>query len=294
MKPRSGFVSIIGKPNVGKSTLLNRLIGEKLAAVSRKPQTTRQTVRGILSEPRGQIVFLDTPGIHSPKDSLGERMMAACKANYAQADLIFWMVFPSLPDQAEKDIYENLKKTNKPILLLINKVDAVPKPNLLPVLSAYQQFSGLAALFPVSAAEGDNVAELLVKVFELLPENPPLFPEDITSDQTERFIASEIIREKIFRFTGEEIPYASAVEITDFKERSEKLVVIEATIFVEKASQKKIVIGAGGQMIKKIGEEARRGLENFLGKKVFLQLLVKERANWKKDDEFLNRLFEPT
>ncbi len=291
MNLHSGFVSIVGKPNVGKSTLLNRLVGQKIAGVSPKPQTTRQTIRGILtSAERGQIVFLDTPGLHAPKDRLGERMMKFSKSTYLDADIIFWMVFPALPNEEDIPILEDLKKTGKPILLLVNKIDGIQKVKLLPVLNEYQKLHPFQALFPISAANGDNVRELVNKTFELLPEGPPLFPADQTSDQTERFIASEMIREKIFQLTGEEIPYASAVEINDFKERSERLAVISATIYVSKASQRKIVIGSKGQMIKKIGEAARRTIETFLQKKVFLELWVKVREDWKKDDQFLSRL----
>ena len=271
--------------------MLNRLVGQKIAGVSPKPQTTRQTIRGILtSAERGQIVFLDTPGLHAPKDRLGERMMKFSKSTYLDADIIFWMVFPALPNEEDIPILEDLKKTGKPILLLVNKIDGIQKVKLLPVLNEYQKLHPFQALFPISAANGDNVRELVNKTFELLPEGPPLFPADQTSDQTERFIASEMIREKIFQLTGEEIPYASAVEINDFKERSERLAVISATIYVSKASQRKIVIGSKGQMIKKIGEAARRTIETFLQKKVFLELWVKVREDWKKDDQFLSRL----
>ena len=290
MKKKAGFVSIIGRPNVGKSTLLNRLIGEKLAAVSSKPQTTRQVIRGILTESRGQIVFLDTPGMHLPKDSLGKRMLAAAKSTYYEADLIFWMVSPALPGAGEKVLLEDLKEISKPIFLLVNKADAVPKPNLLPVLDSYHKLHPFRALFPISALRGDNVKELLDEAFNLLPEGAALFPGDIVSDQSERLLVSEMIREKVVRLTGEEIPYATAVEINEFKERSEQLVFIDAVIYVEKSSQKKIVIGAGGKLIKKIGSAARTDIEDFLGKKVFLNLWVKEREGWKKDGQFLSRL----
>ena len=290
MQTKAGFVSIIGKPNVGKSTLLNRLVGQKLAGVSARPQTTRQTIHGILTTPKGQIVFLDTPGIHAPKDHLGKRMMNAAKKTHTEADLLFWMVLPAQPGPDEKRILADLLVSQRPIVLLVNKIDTVAKLEALPVLDAYQKLHPFAALFPISAATGDNVPELVNKAFEFLPENPILFPPDQVSDQTERFLASEMIREKIFRLTGAEIPYASAVVINEFKERSERLAVISATIFVEKASQKKIVIGKNCQMIKKIGEASRKAIETFLGKKVFLELWVKERENWKKDDSFLNQL----
>ncbi len=290
MTAKAGFVSIVGRPNVGKSSLLNRFIGEKLAGVSPKPQTTRQNIRGILSETRGQIVFLDTPGLHFPKDKLGHRMMSMAKSAYLETDLIYWMVFPGLPSQEEKRILEDLEKTGKPILLLVNKIDTLPKSNILPVLEAYYKLFPFKTIFPISVSKGDNLKELLDETFEALPEGPPLFPEDITSDQTERFIATELIREKIFQQTAKEIPYASAVEINEFKERSDNLTFIDATIYVEKTSQKKIMIGSKGLALKKIGMTARRDLEIFLGKKVFLQLWVKAKEDWKDDDQFLGRL----
>ena len=290
MKKKAGFVSIVGKPNVGKSTLLNRLVGCKLAAVSPKPQTTRQTVRGILTESRGQIVFLDTPGIHQAKDRLGERMANEVKKTFEGTDLIYWMVFPGLPGAEERRIAEELKKQAIPTLLLVNKVDIVEKPSLLPVLNAYQQLAAFETLFPISAMRGENIRELLDRTFEFLPENEAFFPDDQVSNQSERFIASEMIREKIFRLTGEEIPYATAVEINEFKERNAKLIAIQATIYVEKKSQRGILIGEKGAMIKQIGLSARRDLERFLNKKVFLELWVKDHKDWRADDRFLDRL----
>ena len=287
---KAGFVSIVGRPNVGKSTLLNYFLGHKIAAVSPKPQTTRQTIRGILTEERGQIVFLDTPGLHTPRDPLGKRMVEAATSTFFESDLIFWMVFPRLPGEEEKTILESLTKRSKPLFLLVNKVDSLPKPELLPVLAAYEQLYRFQALYPISAMKGDNVQDLLNEAFQLLPENEPFFPDDITSDHTERFIVSEVIREKIFCLTGEEIPYASAVEINEFNERSERLVAIDAIVYVEKPSQKKIMIGKSGQMMKKIGSSARKDIEVFLGKKVFLTLWVKEREGWRKDEAFLNRI----
>ncbi|MBI4388129.1 MAG: GTPase Era, partial [Candidatus Omnitrophica bacterium] len=277
-------------PNVGKSTLLNHFIGEKLAAVASKPQTTRQVIRGILTEPRGQIVFLDTPGVHIPKDALGARMLSAVQSAYQEADLIFWIVSPAPPGGEEKKILEDLKKFSKPIFLLVNKVDRTPKPTLLPVLDAYHKLYSFRSLYPISALRGDNLKELLDETFTLLPEGEHLFPDDLVSDQSERLIVSEMIREKVVQLTAEEMPYATAVEINEFKERSEELVFIDAVIYVERASQKKIVIGKNGALVKEIGSAARADIEHFLGKKVFLNIWVKERENWKKDEQFLNRL----
>ncbi|MBI1978282.1 MAG: GTPase Era [Candidatus Omnitrophica bacterium] len=292
---KSGFVSILGKPNVGKSTLLNRLIGAKLAAVSKKPQTTRQVVRGILTEPRGQIVFLDTPGLHEPKDKMGKFMVREASKTFYDADLFYWMAEPTLPTSSDVAILEELRSAKqknfeeKPVFCLVNKADSVSKPELLPVLDFYQKEFPFRELIPISALQGDQIDLLLCKTFEYLPEHEPYFPPDITSDQTERFIAAEMIREKIFRFTGEEIPYATAVQVEEFKDE-ENLVWIEAVIYVEKDSQKGILIGAKGAKMKQMGQAARVDLEAFFGKKVFLKLWVKTLKNWKKDERELKRL----
>lgn len=287
---RSGFVSIVGAPNVGKSTLLNRLVGVHLAAVSRKPQTTRGVVRGILNTPGGQAVFLDTPGFHKPHDSLGEWMIRQIHQALESSDLIYWIVFPKEPGAETPKFVEEFQKTRVPIFLLINQVDRVEKPKILPVIDTYQKLYNFREIIPISALEGDNAAQLVRKTFETLPENPAYFPDDLLTDQNERTIVGEMIREKVFRFTGEEIPYCAAVEIEEFKERSERLVAIKAAIAVEKDSQKAILIGKGGSKIKQIGEEARKEIERFLGKKVFLELWVKTIKNWKKDPAALKRL----
>ena len=287
---RSGFVSIVGKPNVGKSTLLNRLVGERLSAVSKKPQTTRGIIRGILTTKQGQAVFLDTPGFHHPQDFLGRWMIDKIRSSLEDADLIYWMVFPNLPQNEDQKLLEVFKDTLASIFLLINQVDQVEKPKVLPVIDAYQKLFPFREIIPISALKGDNVPILVRKTFQALPENPAYFPEELFTDQNERTIVLEMIREKIFRFTGEEIPYCSAIEIEEFIERSEKLVAIKAAIVVEKDSQKAIVVGKGGAKIKQIGQEARREIEHFLGKKVFLELWVKTMKNWKKDPEALKRL----
>jgi GTP-binding protein Era len=303
-KSKSGFVSIVGKPNVGKSTLLNRLIGMKLAGVSKKAQTTRRVVRGILNDNRGQVVFLDTPGFHKPKDELGSFMVREATKTFLDADIFYFMADPVLPTAEDLILLERIKKElgprqpsgesgqaqiNKPVFCVINKVDEVEKDLLLPVLDSYHKQFPFSELIPISALRGDQVDLLLSKTFDCLPEHEPYFPPDITSDQTEKFIAEEMVREKIFRFTGEEIPYATAVEIEEFKEE-DRLVRIGATVFVEKDSQKAILIGKGGQKMKQIGMAARRDLERFLEKKVFLQLWVKTLKNWKKDEKSLKRL----
>ena len=292
---RSGFVSIVGKPNVGKSTLLNRLVGEPLAAVSKKPQTTRGVIRGILSTREGQAIFLDTPGFHSPRDPLGKWMIGEIHKSIENAELIYWMVFPDLPRTEDEEFGRELAKAKIPLFLLINQTDRIEKPKILPVIDAYNKLISLQEIIPISSLLGDNVSVLVRKTFEALPEHPAYFSDDILTDQNERTIVSELIREKIFRFTGEEIPYSSAVEIEEFKEKEaaegrSALVVIKANFVVEKDSQKAILIGKGGAKIKQIGEAARKEIENFLGKKVFLELWVKTLKNWKKDPEALKRL----
>ena len=287
---RSGFVSIIGKPNVGKSTLLNRLVGERLSAVSKKPQTTRGIIRGILTTKQGQAVFLDTPGFHNPQDPLGRWMIDEIRSSLEDADLIYWMVFPRIPQNEDQKFLEIFKDTKTSIFLLINQVDQVEKPKVLPVIDAYQKLFPFREIIPIAALKGNNIPILVRKTFQSLPENPAYFPGELLTDQNERTIVLEMIREKIFRFTGEEIPYCSAIEIEEFKERSDKLVVIKASIIVEKDSQKSILVGKNGAKIKQIGQEARREIERFLGKKLFLELWVKTLKNWKRDPEALKRL----
>lgn len=287
---KSGFAAIIGRPNVGKSTLLNRLVGEKLAGVSPKPQTTRNSVRGILSRPQGQIVFVDTPGLHEPRDLLGKWMIQEIQKSLEGVDLFYWMVLPGAIHPEDEKILEFIKPLNLPVFLLVNQIDRFPKPEILPVLDHYQKVLDFREMIPISAKEGDQVELLIQKTFDNLPEGEPLFPEDQISDQNERFLVAEILREKLFHFTGEEIPYATAVMIETFKERNEKLIDITATIVVEKDSQKAIVIGKKGQKLKEIGQAARLHMEKFLGKKVFLQVWVKTLPHWKRDQNALRQL----
>ncbi len=289
-KRKSGFVAIIGRPNVGKSTLLNRLVGEKLAGVSPKPQTTREVIRGILTRPQGQMIFLDTPGLHEPRDLLGNWMVQEVQKSLEGADLVYWMVLPEKTHPDEKKILEILRSVSIPVFLLVNQIDRFPKPQILPVLDQYHKAFSFRELIPISARTGEQVELLVEKTFEHLPEGEPLFPEDQISDQNERFLAGEIIREKLYHFTGEEIPYATAFMIESFKEREDGLVDIHAVIVVEKDSQKAIVIGKGGEKAKQIGQAARLDLERFLGKKVFLKLWVKTLPHWKRDKAALREL----
>lgn len=287
---KSGYVAIVGKPNVGKSTLLNRLVGEKLSGVSPKPQTTRTCIRGIVTTEQGQIVYLDTPGLHNPRDGMGRWMIEEVKRNLPDADVIYWMILPRQPDPEDQKVAEALKALGKPVILLINQVDRNPKPSVLLAIDAFRNLLEFTDFIPISAATGLQVDLLTEKTYELLPERPLYFPEDQISDQNERFTVREIIAEKLFHFTGEEIPYSSAVMMEDFKEKDNNLVSIQATIYVEKDSQKKIVIGENGQKIKQIGQSARKDIERFLDKRVFLELWVKTVPNWKRDREILAKL----
>lgn len=289
MNKKTGYVAIIGRPNVGKSTLLNRLVGEKIAGVSPKPQTTRGTVRGILTVPEGQMVFVDTPGFHSPKDLLGKWMVREIQKALDGIDLVYWIVLPE-DNVYEEKILDTLRQLTTPIFLLINQIDRFPKPHILPIIEKYHQLFAFREVIPISAKTGEQTDLLVRKTLECLPEGEPLFPEDQISDQNERDLAGEIIREKLFHCTGEEIPYATAVMIDDFHEREDGLIELSATVVVERDSQKAIVIGKGGQKMKEIGTAARKDIERLLGKKVFLQIWVKTLPHWKKDQSALKKL----
>lgn len=289
---KSGFVSIIGRPNVGKSTLLNTLIGEKVAIVSDKPQTTRNKILGVKNLKGVQIVFLDTPGIHKPRHKLNEYMVRAAIGTLEEVDLILFMIDAGEPSgPGDRYIIDLLGKVTKPVFLLINKVDRIQKSRVLPQIEEYRQFYPFQEIFPISALYGDNLDSLLASIVKELPEGPQYFPEDIATDQPMRFIASEIIREKIFQLTYQEIPYSIAVGIEDFKEAGERNIVsIRAVVFVERDSQKGIIIGKGGSMLKKVGQLARVELEAIMGIKVFLEIWVKVKAGWQSDDRILKML----
>ncbi len=272
---KSGFVPIVGRPNVGKSTLLNRLVGEKLAIVTPKPQTTRNRILGILTTAGFQAVFVDTPGLIQPKYPLQEYMAKATWTTAREGDLILWLV--DVRDEPKK-----LKDLGIPIILVMNKVDLLKdKSVLLPLIGEYRKQRVFRELIPISALTGDGVDELLRLIENHLPLGPPLYPPDRLTESSERFIASEIIREKIFLLLKQEVPYGTAVRVEEYKEKEETLY-IEATIFVERRSQKGILIGKGGGMLKRIGQLSRQELEEALRKRVFLQLWVKLREGWRK------------
>ena len=291
---KCGYVAIVGEPNVGKSTLMNTLIGQKISIVADKPQTTRHKILGILSTSSFQIIFLDTPGLLKSKYLLHDYMMEAANSAIYDADLILFMIDaqkPKLDENLKNDIaFAHIKKANKPTLLVINKVDLVNKPSLLPIIDAYSKIFSFLEIFPISALNGLGTVDLLKSIVKNLPEHPPYYPLDTVSDANERFFVSEIIREKIFHNYRQEIPYSTTVEIIEFKEGEGKKDFISAEIYVEKTSQKAILIGKNGSALKKIGEEARKDIEQFLGRKVFLELHVKVREKWRDSDAWLKRL----
>ncbi len=293
---KSGFISILGRPNVGKSTLFNRILGEKIAIVTKKPQTTRNRILGIKHVEEGQMIFLDTPGLHRGRSALNQRMVQTAIASSQEADVLLFVIEATSPlIEENRQMIESLKGSKGVPFLIINKIDCVRKEKLLPIIDQYQKLHPFQAILPISAITGEGIEILLEKIMEALPESPPYYPEDMITDQTERFLVSEVIREKVIERTFQEIPYTTAVTIESFKEHPEKnLVVIQATIHVERISQKKILIGKGGQKLKQIGESARKEMEAFLEKKVFLELWVNVEKNWTQDPPALNRLGYPS
>ncbi len=289
---RSGFISIIGRPNVGKSTLLNEILKEKLAIISNKPQTTRNRILGIRNTEQSQMVFIDTPGIHKPKNRLNEIMVKTAVDTLKEVDVVAFLV--EAGDSAggrDRYIIDTfLNNVRVPVVLVINKIDLVRKENLLPLIGEYNHIRKFAEIIPVSALKGDNVEHLLDVIEGYLPEGPKYYPDDIYTDQPERFIAAEIVREKIINRTKEEIPYSVAVAIEEFKERENGNIYISALIYVERDSQKGIIIGRAGRMLKDIGTEAREGIEKLLGTKVFLELRVKLKKDWRSDNRVLKEL----
>jgi GTP-binding protein Era len=293
---KCGFISILGRPNVGKSTLFNRILGEKIAIVTEKPQTTRNRILGIKHVEGGQMIFLDTPGLHKGRSALNQRMVQTAIASSREADILLFVIEATSPlIEEDRQMIESLKGNQGAPFLIINKIDCVRKETLLPIIDQYQKFHPFQAILPISAITGEGIEILLEEIMEALPESPPHYPEDMITDQTERFLISEVIREKVIEQTFQEIPYATAVTIESFKEHPEKnLVVIQATIHVERISQKKILIGKGGQKLKQIGEMARKAMEAFLERKVFLELWVNVEKNWTQDPPALNRLGYPS
>ena len=287
---KAGFASIVGRPNVGKSTLVNAIVGQKVAIVSDKPQTTRNRILAVVNRPGGQLVLFDTPGIHKPMHRMNERMVDSAVKSIGQVDVVLWVVdVTEAYGPGDRYVRDLLKQSGKKTILALNKIDAIAKPKLLPLIEQYRHMLDFAEVVPVSALTGENVDVLTGQLLAHLPEGPPLYPEDFLTDLPERFFVAEMVREKILRMTRDELPYSTGVVIDSFEEGPE-LVRIEASIFVERDTQKAIVIGKGGQMLKAIGTAARQDIEAFLGAKVFLGLFVKVRDRWREDPGTLEQM----
>ena len=289
---KSGFVTLIGRPNVGKSTLMNRLIGQKIAITSNKPQTTRNRIQTVYTCDEGQIVFVDTPGIHKAKNKLGEYMVSVAERTLSEVDVILWLVEPTTYIGAgEQHIAQQLAKVKTPVILVINKIDTVKKEEILKFIAAYKDICNFAEIVPCSALKGENTDEIIKVILNYLPEGPQFYDEDTVTDQPERQIVAELIREKALRLLDEEIPHGIAVSVERMKTRPKgKIVDIDATIVCERDSHKGIIIGKQGRMLKKIGTKAREEIENLLDTKVNLQLWVKVKKDW-RDSDFLIKNF---
>jgi GTP-binding protein Era len=287
---RSGYVSIIGRPNVGKSTLLNSILGEKIAVVTPKPQTTRNKIIGIKTLPDVQIIFMDTPGIHRPRNRLGEIMVRTAEEALNDVDVILFMVEPCEPTKEDLDIIDLLKKIRSPVFLLINKIDIVRKPELLLIIDHFSKLYSFKEIIPISAIKQDGVELLIKSICNYLPLGPKYYPDDIITDQLERFMVSEIIREKAMSMTKEELPYSVAVEVAKWEEREDGLISINCNIYVERDGQKAIIIGKRGEMMKSIGSAARVDIEKLLNTKVFLELWVKVKSKWRDDKQLLKEM----
>ncbi len=287
---KAGYVAILGRPNVGKSTLLNQMLKFKLSIVTPKPQTTRKRVLGILNGEHYQIIFIDTPGIIEPRYNLQKVMMKYVRNAMEDADVLLYMVDASRSTEELEAVKERIKPVGKPVILAVNKVDRVRKDILLPMMDQYRKIYPFAAIVPISALKNDGLDRLLQEIVQLLPASPPYYPSDYITPEQERFFVAEIIREKIFLLYGEEIPYSTHVEIEEFKERPEQKDYIRAIIYVEKPSQKGILIGKQGQALKKVGQYAREEIEAFLRRPVYLELFVKVNEDWRKKDTKLRRL----
>lgn len=290
-KHKSGFVSIIGRPNVGKSTFVNRVIGHKIAIMSDKAQTTRNKIQGVMTRDDAQIIFIDTPGIHKPKHKLGDYMMRVAKNTLSEIDAIMFMVNVNEDiGRGDEYIMEMLKNVKTPIFLVLNKIDLVHPDTLMPKIEQYQSYMDFTDIIPISALEGLNVDHFIDVLKSFLPEGPKYYPDNQISDHPEQFVVSEIIREKILHLTSEEIPHAIGVNVDRMIKEDEDRVRIEATIYVERDSQKGIVIGKGGKKLKEVGKRARRDIEMLLGSKVYLELWVKVQRDWRNKVNFIRQI----
>lgn len=288
---KCGYIALIGHPNVGKSTLLNRLVGGKLAITSPKPQTTRFRLLGIVNLPEAQLLFLDTPGIIDPQGALNQALVQAAFTALNEADVVVWLTEPRPPDRKDRVLLPHLRQLHRPLILAINKIDTVPKPQLLPLMQSYHELFPAAPVIPLSALQGDGLTALQKEIVGLLPAGPPLYSADQETEASERFLAGELIRERVLHHAREEVPHAVAVAVEEFDEsRRPELVRIRAVIYVERETQKAIIIGKNGRRLKTIGSEARAEIETLLGARVFLDVWVKVWKNWRKDPRALRSL----
>lgn len=287
---RSGFVGLIGRPNVGKSTLMNRVVGQKIAIMSDKPQTTRNKIQGICTSDEQQIVFVDTPGIHKPKNDLDQYMDQSSFTTFGQVDCVLFLTEPEKIGPGDRYIAEMLEKITAPVFLVINKIDLVHPDDLLDIINSFQQIGKFAEIIPISATQGNNIEDLLATINKYLPVGPKMFDEDQITDRPEYFVVGELIREQILHLTQDEIPHSTAVIVEQMNQRVNGKLQIDATIYVERSTQKPIVIGRGGAMLKQIGINSRREIEELLGEKINLKLWVKVQKNWRKDSLFLSRV----
>lgn len=287
---KSGFVALIGRPNVGKSTLLNFLVGQKVAIMSPQPQTTRSKISGIYTDDQEQIVFIDTPGIHKPKNKLDDFMDKSSYSALDEVDVVLFMVEPEPAGKGDQYIAELLKKIKKPVLLVINKIDKVHPDKLLSIIDSYKNLGDFAEIVPISASQGNNVSELIKTIAKYLPEGPQFYDADQLTDRPEYFIVAELIREQVLKLTHEEVPHATAVVVDRMRDHEGGKLQIEATIYVERPGQKGIIIGKKGQMLKQIGIAARQEIKALLGEKVNLRLWVKVQKNWRSDPAFLKSI----
>ena len=285
---KSGFAAVIGRPNVGKSTLVNSLIGQKVAIMSDKPQTTRNKILCVLTQDDAQILFIDTPGIHKPKHKLGEYMVRAAENTLREVDVILFVVDATAKKgPGEEYILERLSQVKTPVILVVNKIDLVPRPAILPIIEQYTTVRDFAAVVPVSALKAANLEPLVQEVKDRLENGPAYYPADMITDQPERLVVAELVREKVLQHTREEIPHAIAVDVEEMTQRKSEDVYIRAVIYVERESQKGIVIGAGGALLKEVGRQAREDIQNLLGSKVYLDLWVKVKKDWRNRDGIL-------
>ena len=289
---KAGFISLIGRPNAGKSSLLNQIVGTKLAIVSDKPQTTRNRIIGVKTYPSGQAIFMDTPGIHRPLHRMNVRMVEMALDSIRRVDVVGVVVDATEAiGGGDRFILQQLRRAKSPVVLVLNKIDLMAKPKLLPIMEWYRQQHEFEEIMPVSALAGDGVPELELLLLKYLPDGEPIYPEDYLTNQPERFFVAETVREKLLQHTHAEIPFSSAVVVDQFQEVNEQGVIcLHCSIIVEQASQKPIVVGRGGSMVKKIGTEARKELERFFDTKVYLALHVKVRSDWRENDRLLNDL----